>query len=160
MKKLTIAALITFGLGGVTYTALAQEHDGPPPRGPNLEAVDTNQDGNITRDEMAAHGANRFMSADTNGDNLVSSDEFAAFIEAERERRHEELQARRFAKLDSNGDGVVSADEHASAAEARMDRMFERIDTDGDGVITEAEREAAKDHMRERRAARRFGRRG
>ena len=71
MKKLTIAALITFGLGGVTYTALAQEHDGPPPRGPNLEAVDTNQDGNITRDEMAAHRANRFMSADTDGDNLV-----------------------------------------------------------------------------------------
>lgn len=159
MKKLTIAALITLGLGGLTYTAIAQGHEGAPHR-PNLEAVDTDQDGNITRDEMAAHRANRFASADANGDGQVSATEFEAFAEAERERRFQERQSRRFAKLDTNSDGVVSLAEHEAHAEARMDRMFERVDTDGDGVITEAEREAAKEKMRERRGKRGFGRRG
>lgn len=155
MKKLTIAALVTLGLGGVTYTAIAQQ-GGPGPH-PRLEAVDANQDGNITKDEIAAHRADKFLSADTNGDNLVSADEFEAFAEAERERKREERKAKRFAKLDANGDGVISADEHASAANERVDRMFERLDTDGDGVITEAEREAAKGKMRGKRG---FGRRG
>jgi Ca2+-binding EF-hand superfamily protein len=155
MKKLTIAALVTLGLGGVTYTAIAQQ-GGPGPH-PRLEAVDANQDGNITKDEIAAHRADKFLSADTNGDNLVSADEFEAFAEAERERKREERKAKRFAKLDANGDGMITAEEHASAADERMDRMFERIDSDGDGVITEAEREAAKGKMRGKRG---FGRRG
>ena len=157
MKKLTIAALITLGLGGLTYTAIAQNQQGPHSR---LEAVDTNQDGNVTKDEISAHRAEKFASADANGDNLVSADEFSAFADAERERRQEQREARRFAKMDANGDGVISAEEHASHADARMDKMFERVDTDGDGVITEAEREAAKEKMRERRGKRGFGRRG
>ncbi len=155
MKKLTIAALVTLGLGGVTYTAIAQQ-GGPGPH-PRLEAVDANQDGNITKDEIAAHRADKFHSADTNGDNLVSADEFEAFAEAGRERKREERKAKRFAKLDANGDGMITAEEHASAADERMDRMFDRIDSDGDGVITEAEREAAKGKMRGKRG---FGRRG
>lgn len=159
MKKLTIAALITLGLGGLTYTAMAQDGRGSGPH-PRLEAVDANQDGNITKDEIAAHRAEKFTNADTNGDNLVSAEEFEAFAEAEQERRRAERQAKRFSKLDANGDGVITADEHASAADERMDRMFARVDTDGDGVITEAEREAAKDKMRERRGKRGFGRRG
>lgn len=155
MKKLTIAALVTLGLGGLTYTAIAQQ--GAPGPHPRLEAVDANQDGNITKDEIAAHRADKFLSADTNGDNLVSAEEFEAFADAERERKREARQEKRFAKLDANGDGVITAEEHASAADERMDRMFERVDTDGDGVITEAEREAAKEKMRGKR---RFGRRG
>ena len=155
MKKLTIAALVTLGLGGLTYTAIAQE-GGPGPH-PRLEALDANQDGNITKDEIAAHRADRFLSADTNGDNLVSAEEFEAFAEAEHARKRAERQAKHFAKLDANGDGVITAEEHASAADKRMDRMFERVDTDGDGVITEAEREAAKGKMRGKRG---FGRRG
>ena len=158
MKKITIAALITLGLGGLTYTAMAENHGGP--HGPRLEAVDVNQDGNITKDEIAAHRADTFSSADSNGDNLVSADEFEAFSEAKREQRRENRQARRFEKMDVNGDGLISAEEHASHADARMERMFERVDTDGDGVITEAEREAAKDKMREKRGKRGFGRRG
>ncbi len=157
MKKLTIAALVTLGLGGLTYTAIAQNHQGPSPR---LEAVDTNQDGNITKDEISVHRAEKFTNADANGDNQVSADEFAAFADAERERRQEQREARRFAKMDANSDGVISAEEHASHADARMERMFERVDTDGDGIITEAEREAAKEKMRDRRGKRGFGRRG
>lgn len=159
MKKLTIAALVTLGLGGLTYTAIAQDDRGPGHQ-PRLEAIDVNQDGNVTKDEITAHRAGKFESADTNGDNLVSAEEFEAFAEAEQERRRAERQAKRFAKLDANGDGFVTAEEHANAADERMERMFARVDTDGDGVITEAEREAAKEKMRERRGKRGFGRRG
>ncbi len=157
MKKLTIAVLVTLGLGGLTYTAMADNRGGPHPR---LEALDANQDGNITKDEAEAHRADKFNSADANGDGLVSADEFEVFAEAERERKREQRQARRFAKMDVDGDGLISAEEHASHAAARMERMFERVDTDGDGVITEAEMEAAKGKMREKRGKRGFPRQG
>lgn len=157
MKKLTIAALMALGLGSAAYTAIAQAGGATP--GAKLEKIDINQDGNITKDEVSAHRADRFASADLNGDTLISPEEFEAFAEAERERRQQERQARMFAKLDANGDGSISADEHA-AMDQRMDRMFDRVDKDDDGVITEAEREAAKEKMKERRGKRGWGRRG
>ena len=158
MKKLTIAALVTLGLGGLTYTAMAEDERGPGSQA-RLEAVDANQDGNVTKDEIAVHRAERFAAADANGDNLLSAEEFEAFAEAEQARRRAERRAKRFAKLDANGDGVITAEEHASAADERMARMFERVDADGDGVITEAEREAAQEKMRGKRGKRGFGRR-
>ena len=155
MKKVTIAALMTLGLGGLAFSAMADHH-----RGGMAAEADLNQDGNLTKDEIAAHRAARFLDADTDGDNLVSAAEFEAFAEAERERRQDARRARRFAKLDANGDGQVSAEEHAAAADKRSSRMFDRIDADGDGVLTEAERDAAKEKMRERRGKHRRGGRG
>ncbi|MEM7330334.1 MAG: EF-hand domain-containing protein [Pseudomonadota bacterium] len=157
MKKLTIAALVTIIVGSAAYTAIAQQQRGH--HGPMLEGVDANQDGNISKDEVMAHRAEKFTSADTNGDNLVTADEFEAFALAERERKQEERRARRFAKLDADGDGFITAEEHA-AADKRTDRMFERIDKDGDGLISEAEREAAMEKMKNRRGKRGMGRRG
>lgn len=157
MKKLTIAALVTVIVGSAAYTAMAQHQRG---LGDSMvEAVDANQDGNISKDEITAHRAEKFTSADSNGDNLITAEEFEAFAIAERERKQAERRARMFAKLDADGDGYVTAEEHA-AADKRMDRMFERVDTDGDGVITEAEREAAKEKMKNRRGKRGKGRRG
>ena len=125
-----------------------------------LEQVDANADGAVTKAEIEAHRANKFASADTNGDNLVSASEFEEFSIAERERKQAERRAKRFAKLDANGDGMITADEHAAADDKRVDRLFERMDADGDGVITEAERDAAKEAMKERRGKRGMGRRG
>lgn len=159
MKKVTIAALITICVGSVAYTAMAQNHrGGPAPM--MLETLDANQDGSISKDEVNAHRADRFASADMNGDGLVTADEFEAFAQAERAQKQEERRARRFAKLDADGDGFVTAEEHAAAGDERMERMFNRIDTDGDGVISESEREAAKERMKERRGKRGKGRRG
>ncbi len=160
MKKLTIAALLTVGVAGFTYAAMADNHRGPGHGGAMLEKVDANQDGNITKDELSAHRAERFLSADTNGDNLVSPEEFEAFSLAERERKQAERQAKRFERLDANGDGLITAEEHDAAAAERMERMFDRVDADGDGVVTEAEMEAAKEAMKERRGKRGWGRRG
>lgn len=158
MKKITLAALITLGLGGVAFTAVAQHGHGP--RGPALEELDLNQDGNISKDEISAHRATKFADADANGDGVVSAEEFSAFAEAEQEQKRAKRQAKRFAKLDTNGDGVISSEEHAAMADKRMDRMFSRIDKDGDGVISEAELEVAKEKMREHRGKRGFERDG
>ena len=157
MKKLTIAALVTVVVGSAALTAMAQHQRGLGE--PMVEAVDANQDGNISKDELVAHRAEKFTSADTNGDNLVTAEEFEAFAIAERERKQAERRARMFDKLDADGDGYVTAEEHA-AADTRMDRMFDRVDTDGDGLIKEAEREAAKEKMKNRRGQRGMGRRG
>ena len=77
MKKLTIAALVTVVIAGATYTAMSQHHRGGP--GQMLEQVDANADGAVTKAEIDAHRADKFASADTNGDNLVSASEFEAF---------------------------------------------------------------------------------
>lgn len=83
--------------------------------------IDANADGKVSRDEYAAFqqqmmaqwgGGNGgadpsrlqrhiddFMSADTDGDGLVSADEYKASGDA------------RFKSLDTNGDGVISGDE-------------------------------------------------
>lgn len=158
MKKLTIAALVTVVIAGATYTAMAQHHRGGPRQ--MLEQVDANADGAVTKAEIEAHRTDKFASADTNGDNLVSAAEFEEFSIAERERKQAERRAKRFAKLDANGDGMITADEHAAADDKRVDRLFERMDADGDGVITEAERDAAKEAMKERRGKRGMGRHG
>ncbi|MEL7041735.1 MAG: calcium-binding protein [Pseudomonadota bacterium] len=156
MKKLTIAALVSLGLGAAAFSALADDRRGIG----MFERADLNADGNVSKDEIATQRAERFASADTSGDNLVSPEEFEAFAIAEREQRAAERRARQFANLDTNGDGLLTAEEHASAGADRMDKMFDRIDADGDGVISDAERDAAAEKMRERRGKRGMGRRG
>lgn len=167
MKKLTIAAVLVAGASTLAFAAIAapQGHKGPGKM--MLEEVDVNQDGNITKDEVAAHKAakkaEKFAAADTNGDNLVTFAEFDAHAEAEKARREAERRQRRFERLDADSDGYVTAEE-MNAAEGRRgnrgDRMFDRMDTDGDGILTEAEREAAKAKRGERREGRRGMRRG
>ncbi len=150
MKKITLAALVTLGLGAATLTALAQDGHRGLRAEMQLEKIDLNGDGNITREEIEAGKAERFASADIDGSGAITFDEFNAFAEAEKARREAERRQRTFERLDANGDGQVSAEEHAAMKPARMERMFDRIDTDDDGVITEAEREAAHEKMKER----------
>lgn len=145
MKKIMIASVCAVSLvGGVSVAAIAQ-------KGPALERVDANGDGNITIAELEAQKTERFSSADTNGDNLMSFDEFEAQIEADKDRREAERNQRRFERLDANSDGFVTAEEHAAAGDERMQRRFDRVDTNGDGMISSEEREAAKATMKDRR---------
>lgn len=153
MKKLVLTTLAAASLiGAVALTATAERGHGP--KGPMLENLDVNGDGAVSKAEIEASKAERFSSADLNGDNLMSFDEFEAHIEAEKARREAKRRERHFARLDTDGDGFVSAEEHAAAGGDRMERMFNRLDADDDGVISEDEREAAKAKMKERRGKR------
>lgn len=106
-------------------------------------AADSNGDGAVTAEEMAAVRAARFAQMDADGNGSVTREEFdAAARKAEAERR-----AKAFTRRDANGDGVISAEEMAS----RGDRMS-RADADQDGVITRAEIDALIAKIAERQA--------
>lgn len=140
MKTLAIIALMagtaTVGAAGL---AAAQPHHGGMAN--MMERLDTNGDGQITKEEAEAAKAARFAEADTNGDGGLSMAEMQAFHAAEKARRMETMRQRMFEKADADGNGVISADEF----EARGAPMFDRMDADGDGVITAEEMQAMRD---------------
>lgn len=127
MKKLiTIVGLATAGL---SVPALAQ---GGPPADPYGDAT-------VTRtDELTAVGA-RFDAQDSNHDGSLSADELAAGAPAGgpggRGGRGPGSRA------DEDGDGKVSKDEYVTA----QLRRFDSQDADKDGKLTKAERDAARE---------------
>ncbi|MEO0816930.1 MAG: calcium-binding protein [Pseudomonadota bacterium] len=149
-----IALTLTLGAATMALPAAADDHRGG--HGERLQALDTNGDGNISRDEAEAARQAMFAQADANGDGSITEAEFTAAAEARAEERRANRQGRAFGRADANGDGVLTLDETGG----RIDAMFERVDTDGDGLITEAEREAAKSAIQGRPGERRGGRRG
>ncbi len=98
--------------------------------------LDTNGDGQVTREEAASHRDAMFGRADTDGDGAVSE---AEFIEAGKKRVEARLK-RHFARLDSDGDGAVTPDEFGSG----RGHFFDHMDADGDGVVTLDEAKAAR----------------
>jgi hypothetical protein len=114
MKKTMITA---FALVAATVLAGAAHAEGPqkkPGHGKFLEQLDTNGDGNISKEEFEAGRKARadgfFAKLDKNGDGVISKDEFAAGNGG----------AEAFERFDRNKDGVINkADrpEHPDRAE-------------------------------------------
>lgn len=113
----------------------------------NFEQLDSNGDGQVTKEELANAATTRFNAVDTNGDGNLSVDELAAASE----RANQDRIAKMVEKRDENGDGVLSLTEMQPRSD-RMDHMFERLDANEDGVISAEEFEKMKD--------RRHGKRG
>ena len=120
----------------------------------------------ISVEEMDAKRAEIFANVDTNGDGLISAEEFAAAELPERQGRgkrggnrgdmstrgglSDEQVADRIAAmeddlfhaLDTDADGVISRDEFSRSAmkeamaDGRKAKMFERADQDGDGYLS------------------------
>lgn len=146
MKNLMIlSALATsIALGGAVQ-GMAASGDGKGPRH-SFEDLDTNADGQLTKEEMQAHMQGRFDEADSNGDGVLSLEEMQAHAAAKAAER----AGRMIEHLDKDGDGGVSFEE--MQARRGGGKMFERADTDGDGAITKAEFDAAREKMREMHA--------
>jgi len=115
-------------------------------------SIDTNKDGNLSKDEVAAVQAKALANAaaaeqkqmeadfkklDTNHDNSLSLAEFKAAAPALRPRQTADQM---LAELDSNKDGKVSAAEYRSGPLAN----FDKADADHNGVLTAQELQASR----------------
>src|SRR4029078_5548811 len=115
-------------------------------------SIDTNKDGNLSKDEVAAVQAKAladpaaaeqkqmeadFKKLDTNHDNSLSLAEFKAAAPALRPRQTADQM---LAALDANKDGKVSAAEYRSGPLAN----FDKADADHNGVLTAQELQASR----------------
>jgi hypothetical protein len=115
-------------------------------------AIDTNHDGSVTKDEVAAMQAKAlaqaqaaeqsqieasFKKLDTNRDNQLSLAEFKAAAPSLRPRQTADQM---LAELDSNKDGKVTAAEYRSAPVAG----FDKADANHDGTLTAQELAATR----------------
>ena len=105
MKKTLLYTTLAASVCALALPAFAQHHK--PPR---LENLDTNKDGNVSKDEFMVKPAEHFSKIDTNGDGTISKEEFMV------------KPTEHFSKMDTNGDGTISKEE----AEARRAAMKEK----------------------------------
>jgi Ca2+-binding EF-hand superfamily protein len=103
-----------------------------------LSRIDTDGDGQVTREEWAAHQAAGFNRVDADHDGKLTMAEMHAALKPQRESE----AAKVFQRWDSNKDGFVTREEFLG----RDFPGFKMLDTDGDGNIT-------ADELRNRRAA-------
>lgn len=131
-------ASIVASLSMISVPALAASND--------LNGLDANQDGKISRQE--AEGAQRtaFDRLDHNHDHALSESEFAASQPlAPEDAKPHQLQRRResihrwFTNMDKNGNGGVSKSEYLDA----IAPYFDRLDNDDNGVLDAGELQKA-----------------
>lgn len=157
-----IATMAAVSLGGGVVIAKEMEHGRMAPMfdAERFGEIDTDGNGEITKDEMKAHREARFASSDSDGDGKLSVTEIAAQMRAEADRRAERMVAR----MDTDGDGFLAADEigrrgpgrgHGDDHGDRAGRFFDRADTDGSGGLTLEELQAIRDRMAEHMGKRR-----
>jgi Ca2+-binding EF-hand superfamily protein len=132
------------GVDAIGKELARQDPHGPPPP-PLVSDDDDDATDTSTLEEV-------FQQADTNGDGVLSADEFEAAadeIAKSLQSRHPQgppppppgLDAateRLVQNLDENGDGVLSRDELGISQE-----VFDKVDADGDGQLTAGELKAA-----------------
>ncbi|MEL7482227.1 MAG: EF-hand domain-containing protein [Pseudomonadota bacterium] len=153
MKLSTLLLISSAAAVALAVPAFAH-HDGGPHGKRGIErmtALDTDNDGTISKAEAEAPAIERFEMADADGNGTLTAEEIQAFQQAERERRRAERFAARFERQDEDGDGVLSLEEFSAPGDAR----FDAIDADGDGFLTEEERETFHEENRGKRHGRR-----
>ena len=132
MKRTTlatasIAAIAALALPMIAIAQPGDGHRGKGHHGPRgdmtamIAEIDTNGDGNLSKEEVDAHRAAKFAEVD--------------------------MKAKMFAKLDTDGNGTISAEEFNS----REHPGFDKADADGDGTVTKEEMDAMRDKMKDRR---------
>lgn len=158
MTKMLIIAALAVSQPIIASAAQAPQAPRPISRTDYLKTVDahfaqidTNHDGKITKEELAAElqhelqAANaritqqlqaKFRQLDTNHDGQLSLQEFMAIQPS---IHPSETPDQMIQRLDTNHDGKISADEFRGPELAK----FNRLDANHDGVVTPAEIQAA-----------------
>ncbi len=125
-------------LAGLSITAVTSGAVAKGQRGNHMtfEQIDTDGNGQITREEMQSIVPNRFSATDTDADGFLTTAELEmAAMERAKQRVAEMME-----RMDADGDGKIALAE----MKARRDpsRMFDRVDSDSDGTISQAEFDA------------------
>ena len=98
----------------------------------SYDDADENGDGRVSRDEYRAARERQFARFDTNGDGVVSSNDFVH--NTTRRTELDEIDAL-IAMFDVDGNGVVSAND----VRVGPLPLFDKADADHDGFLTESE---------------------
>jgi EF-hand domain pair len=109
--------------------------------GKGIEALDTNKDTLISRDEAKGHRflAKKFDTIDINKDGYLSQAELAAFRAARKEQhdKHGMHGGKGLAALDTNKDQLISREE--AKGHPRLEKHFDAIDSNKDGQLSRDE---------------------
>jgi len=127
-----------FGPGGFGPGRFGRGGPGGPGGGNLAERFDTNSDGQITAAEIDAAKRTRLAEFDTDGNGVLSLEEYEALWLQRTQRR----MVASFQRLDDDGNATVTLDEFGP----NSDRIVERLDRDGDGVIGEDEQQHRRFH--------------
>jgi len=108
-----------------------------------FDSADTNGDGVITREEFHAARERAFSKLDRNGDGYIDKDDLSGRL-AGRQKAQERL-AQLVTQLDKDGDGRVSKAEFVDGPTP----LFDRADTDHNGELSRDEVAAMKKKLAE-----------
>lgn len=149
LKLALIAALVLVPAAGLAAEGAA---DLKGARGARLfRQADTDGNGMLSRAEIGKampYLAGAFERIDANNDGQVSRAELAAWKKAQRSGRRANA-AEGFRHADADGDGAISRDEAGKHA-PRLARRFDAIDADRDGKLTQEELRAYREAKRGR----------
>lgn len=132
-KTLTLAGITLLALPAAAY-AQDRHHGRDHGRGmENLMATyDTNDDGQVTQEEVDTFRADRLAEFDADGNGTLDLDEYQAlWLDAYRERMVDNFQ-----RHDDNGDGIITVEEFGEDQAG----MVARMDSNEDGVLTQEDR--------------------
>jgi Ca2+-binding EF-hand superfamily protein len=147
LKLRTVAILtasVTLNTGCMmAVRAVAHQHQPDPAR--IFDSADTNGDGIITREEFLSARERAFARLDRNGDGYIDKSDMSGRL-AGRQKAQERL-AEMVAQFDKDGDGRLSKAEFVNGPTP----LFDLADSDHNGELSKEEVAAAKQRMAERR---------
>jgi Ca2+-binding EF-hand superfamily protein len=134
-----VAACVTLNTGCMMAARAVTQRQPDPTR--IFDSADTNGDGVITREEFHAARERAFTRLDRNGDGYIDKDDAPSRPGA----RHaaKDRLAQLIAQLDKDGDGRISQAEFVDGPTP----LFDRADTDHNGELSREEVAAIKDRI-------------